>query len=446
MAGSYSECRKADYEAVGQLMELAKDNKDDKNDKEQAFFKLLEESRNEVLDRRPFDTAAAMGLMNLNKAEMLDKFIHRVCGKEGFFGDIKILCHFGGILLREKRCNEAVKAVAGVICNDFSNTYYILTSAVFTDNIEIFRQVYEGKLSAERTEETKICYESSLLIGGIFKSKKILDYLTCGGSDFLKEKLPFDLDFNKHTVNSLNPPMGIQSLYNKPEDEFNDDILIRWLQNIYDMYFKNETGEKLYDILTSLAANTGIIYDIKNTDDFFYSAKSAKLIMRKIYINVTSGHKTDDLSSFIPSESMLCTGALRFSEILMDIVGENPFVSFDKYNSHICINHISILAEKLKGRLCVKLKSRFGIQDIKTLEGAVMFELDINDPETREYICSLLKPAGKNANPKILREQWELAIFLIENNFAAVDDLTKISSEAGNAEIIKKLYDYECRN
>lgn len=445
MAENYSECRKADYEAVGQLMELAKDNKDDKNDKEQAFFKLLEESRNEVLDRRPFDTAAAMGLMNLNKAEMLGKFIHRVCGKEGFFGDIKILCHFGGILLREKRCNEAVKAVADVICNDFSNTYYILTSAVFTDNIEIFRQVYEGKLSAERTEETKICYESSLLIGGIFKSKKILDYLTCGGSDFLKEKLPFDLDFNKHTVNSFNPINEMQCQYNVQKDEFNDDILIRWLQNIYDMYFKNEAGEKLYDILTNLAANTGIIYDIKNTDDFFYYAKSAKLIMRKIYINVISGHRTDDLSSFIPSESMLCIGALRFSEILMDIVGENPFVSFDKYNSHICINHISILAENLKGRLCVRLKSGFGIDDIKMLEGKVRFELDINNPETREYICSLLKPAGKNTNQKLLREQWELVRFLIENNFAAIDDVTKISSEAGNAEILKKLYDYDCR-
>lgn len=437
MYDTYDKCSKQMYDTVQQLMKLAEaDNID-------SFFKLAKANKSLFSSEYSlFETAVAAGLTARNKAEILDKFI--ADKSENFYSSNceKILSHLAGILIREQRCREAVKRLISVISDDFSNKNYILLSAVMADDLEIFKLIYDK----ENDLDFIYYYKSSLLICGLFKSKKILDYITDNGNNFLKEKMPYDADFNEFINNFYDTLFNDPDIFSEKEKE--NDILFKWLQNIYSMYFSNEAPEASYKILMNIAKNTGLIADRDRNQAFYYSDycfNTKKMIMREIYILLMCGHKINDLTFFIRLNLSFSSNTSECVDVLMKIAGDEPFITVVGNRGFIDLDFIVKLAEKLKGRLTVKLVSGFDLLHINSLRDKAKPKIDIENHETFEHISFLLKPINilDRTMLKVQREnQRELVRYLIGSGFVTVEKMTKTAASVNNTDILNMLFNY----
>lgn len=434
----YYKCGKQMYEAVSRLMKLAEE------DNCGAFLALVKENQALPDDKKIlFETTVAVGLMARNKADILDKFLDKFSkninlnkvnsGSDSFDKYVcpEILCHFAGMLIRKQRCREAVKCFILKQPAPFTDCFtdYMLLSAVMVDDLEFFKLLYDS--------DAYSYYSISLLSAGIFKSKKILDYITGCGGDFLKENMPYNFNFYGLIINKYDF-FPIQQIHFSAEEAEND-IIFKWLKNIYYMYFSNEPPEKAYKILDHIVKNTGIdnVAGIFYHSDLYFNS----IIMRKIFTLKLCGFKDNDLTSFIPKNMPFYLITDELINAVAEIAGDAPFITYEDCCFMRNDEFVIRIAEKLDNTLTVKLIDNFSMYDIEKLQDKVSIEIDAENPKTAEYLRNTLAPHGM-----MLREQKEsiqnAVKYFIDNGFITVEKMAEIASLAQNTDILNMLYTY----
>lgn len=434
----YDKCSRQMYDAVQQLMRLAEENDSE------GFFRLADRQRlGDPAEISIFATSAAAGLAVRDKADILGKFLSDNADNV----NTKILIHLAGKLIQKQQCRRSVRCIIKELYHKSMERDHIIMSAVMADDIEMFRLLcVEDKMSPDEAE--RYYYTGSLLLGGLFKSRRILDYITGCGSGLLKKDTSPITDIGMFVYGPYGPFM--MSSPSLPDKDIENDVLIKWLRNIYELYFKNEAPERSWEILTDIAVSTGIIYGRDSTGaDRLMSSSSDhhRKLMREIYICQMCGHKINDLTAFIPMFPSCLQYAPEYIDVIAGIAGDKPFITFSSDTGVLDSEFISALAGRLEKKLTVRLVSAFGIRDIKNMQDAAL-ETDLHDPETAAHIESLLKPpvmCDRTYFRQVQEEKRELVKYLIQSGAAAVEQMTETAVRVGNTDILKVLFGYENR-
>lgn len=411
----YDKCSKQIYDTVSQLMKLADE------DNCGGFLALAKENKALLgCQHFLFEIAVTVGLMARNKADILEKFIENIVPDKTYLYSA-MLCHFAGILIRKQRCREAVKRFILKLPEKVHNEH-ILLSAVMVDDLEFFKLLYDFGAF----------YTISLLIGGIFKSKKILDFITNCGGDFLNENMPCEVNFDVLLTNNEGYPICFS------DGTAENDMLLKWLKNIYYMYFSNETPEKSYEILEHIAQNTAI--DLFGRNNTFSNSIYNKAIIRKIFILKLCGVKANDLTCFIPRDEPFYTITDKDIDAVAEIAGNAPFITYEDCftrNDDFVIK----LAKKLDNTLTVNLITDFSAFDIEKLQDKVRIEIDAENPKTAKYLCNIFTPYGIMIDEQKKSNQNAVKYF-IDNGFITVEKMAEIASLAQNTDILNMLFNY----
>lgn len=268
---------------------------------------------------------------------------------------------------------------------------YICTTALMADDLPVFELLRNLYVMYHTPDEA---YTLALLICGLFRSKNILDSVTDGGKDFIKEDMPSLFRFCEPFNNYL-----CSSCFMQPQiSQSGDDMGITWLKNIYDMYFRDADPDKAYEIIDYIARLTGLVVteDTQLYANFFGNDHEFDMYVREIKLLLMFGHKTNDLSNLV----MFNTNTLNelensseFTGFVDRIAGDEPFVDIsERLTSWNTDESVLWLADRLPNKLTVKLTDYFYSASIEKLRGKVRFEFDIENSKTAERLGCIFRP------------------------------------------------------